>query len=84
MKNENDAKFIKGIINHQLRKEPWSAVHIGGFAAIKQPISGEFVVDFNVTFVTDSIKELLDDVQNITKRDCLIIKNKENIMIRIF
>lgn len=84
MKNENDAKFIKGIINDQLRKEPWSTVHIDWFAAIKQPTSGEFVVDFNVTCVTDSIEELLDDVQNITKRDCLMIKNKENIMIRIF
>lgn len=84
MKNENDAKFVKGIINNQLRKEPWSIVHIDGFAVIKQPTYGEFVVDFIVTSVTDSIEELLNDVQSITKRDCLMIKNKENVMIRIF
>lgn len=82
MQNENNAKFVKGIVNDQLSREPYTNVPNGLSSISKR--NGEYIVDFYVSEFTDSIKELLDDVQNITKCQSIVIVNKNNVMIRLF
>lgn len=83
MKNKNDAKFIKGIVDDQLSREILRR-NSYGYSEIKQPISREYCVDFNVVNLTDSINLLIDDIQNMTKVSCITMKLENNItMVRL-
>ena len=80
MKNVNDAKFIKGLVNDQLDRELFTRLKFANVTTV----NGEYVVDFSVVTVTKTINELIEDVQNIAKCECIVVKNFNSTDVRFF
>ena len=80
MKNVNDAKFIKGLVNDQLDRELFTRLKFANVTTV----NGEYVVDFSVVTVTKTINELIEDVQNISKCECIVVKNFNSTDVRFF
>ncbi|MBR6517541.1 MAG: hypothetical protein IKT40_11975 [Bacilli bacterium] len=51
-----------------------------GLSVIKQSASREHYVDFFVAELTETIKELLDDIQNMFKVTCIVTNIKEGLI----
>lgn len=83
MKNLNDAKFVKGIIDDQLEKECISNFYFSFSKIIKNDIN-EYYVEFNIVKMNDDIELLIDDIQSLTKFSCLITREERNTNIRFY
>lgn len=83
MKNLNDAKFVKGIIDDQLEKECVSNFYFS-FSKINKNDINEYYVEFNVAKMNGNIELLIDDIQYITKFSCIITREESNTNIRFY